>query len=455
MKNEALKEYLHSIKIGKKEVIFIRKWLLENSESLINILPKNNSIHKYFLSDLLKNALKDYKDNISLVNEILTLKDQNNEEYLYRELLNNKDGIELIKNNENIQNHNKDKTFEDIFKNGSIKSIIEYLSNNKKDIDIEKIYTYGYIKLGLIEALEKQGMIFDERIIKNIGTIENFQSPKRILKYIEKYENKLQPKVWDDLIIKMLNYYNKEIWDFNGKYVYKDSFLLIMKLKEPSKFKWGEGNFTFNDCINFYFKPPSKNDMYIDINNMNNKEQKKNLNLFMKNNVIYFENLIYNKIILDYFIDVIPQEVINEAINNNWSTMFDFNLTNNKERKYLNNINEPFFSYSSLGDNGDKLLTHPKIRNEIFNNYVNNPKWRLKEWQEKALFEKIGFSKEGIKKEIFLEKNKSLINMKSLGEISRIFSLDRNTIKEIEKEWLSKVLYKEEESQKIIRKIKI
>jgi hypothetical protein len=437
----AIIKYLHSTTISKKEVLLIKELIQENKVELKNFLPKNNKDKMYFLTDLLQVSLKDHKNNKEFIDSILAFKDKDNQESFYYCLSNSKYGLELIKNNPILFNDNIDKSFSEILEKGSSKSILEFVKENKDKIKTETIYG-AKLDIKIVQAIEKEGFTFDQRILNVVICKSNLKKPADLLKYMEKIEPNCEESVWNKSIISMLNYYNRELWDWNGKDRFGDCFALITKLKNPSQYKWGQkfnsfSYFSFNDATNTFFKdthrlgyPSITGGNPIDIVFMKD---------FFKKNDIYFDKE-WNHTIINNLIDDLSDSVLANAIQSNWPRMFRFEKYEyDKNGKYREDI-----IFDSLYD----IKEHPvfqskRVRKMMLREYFSQYKYRLDNYGTQTLFNLLGLSLESVINDKVLANYTDVLNQEDVAHICKVHKIKNSVAEKIAAEFQVEILNKE------------
>ncbi len=237
MIHNAIKEYLHQAIITPTEVDLIKELLKDGKETLKDFLPKDKK--SYFLPRLLEASLVNYKDNKDFIDDIIELRSTENKDSIHYKLKNHKYGLEIIKNNPTLFSDDFNTAFEDLLNKGSSKPLVEFVKNNQEKLDLNNIYKH-VLDVSVVQSLEKIGLTFDDRIIDVVVNEKNYRKSDKLLNYISKFESTCDEKIWNNSIIRMLCYYNRQHWDDYGKYKFIDSFSLITKLKNPSQYKWGK-----------------------------------------------------------------------------------------------------------------------------------------------------------------------------------------------------------------------
>lgn len=443
MKNAAIKKYLHQTSIGQPELELVKALMLETKTKLVDFLPEQETTKRYFLVSLLREGLKDFESNKSFIDEILSFKDESNLQIFYWELINHKPGLEIIKNRPELQ-PDKSKALRDILTTDTIKNIITYVNNNKNNINVEQIYKCS-LKLNVVEALEKCGLVFDQRILDVIGQEANFRKPKELLKYISKYKEKTKEKNWNNFIIDMMQFLNRQNWDHTGRYKFQDAFGLITEVKNISQYKWGEKTdkqgfscFSFNDSLSYFGS--SYNYPKIFENQEEIKEKVKNL---LKNNDIYFT--AFNKELINRYIDQINPKIIEKAFHDNWKYMF----------RWDNKTNDVgFFNRYPILKDKDPLIDREDVKRILIKEYLSQrDTYKFNSWSEESSLTDWGMTKNSIGTTKFFKTYKDVLNMKTIEAICEIFKIDNKKKAIIETDYLSLNLHQEHQSTTPKKKI--
>jgi hypothetical protein len=432
MTHPAIKKYLHELTITKKEVQLIKDLLKDSTETLKDFLPEGKNFQTYFLADLLTNSLKDFKNNEAFIKDILSLKNKDNEDAFYTCLKESKEGLKLLRNNPNLHNENMDEVFLDILQKSSQKDILNFVKENKEKINVEAVYKASWLDLKLVQALEKEGFNFDKRIIPVINNDQdymktvsnkNYLKPTTLLKYFDKFESSMNDKEWNTEILTVLRKLDRNIWDWDATIRFKDTIFLLTKLKNPSQYQWSQevkcGNdritFNFGNSLNFYLKPNSESDNYID---EKNKDKLNLLRKFIKNNDIHFKELKNNILLFNTFINELSDDVIEKAIKSNWENMLPFQI---KTKQPLFNRDSVVIS-SLHGEN--PILKNQRVRPIMLKEYFSRENYRLDEFDEKYFFEKLGITEKSIKNGV-LKQYYDVLDLGSIKHIAERFDLNR------------------------------
>lgn len=397
MIHQAIKDYLHKSAITSSEVELIKELLKDGKETLKDFLPKDKK--SYFLPNLLRASLVNYKDNKEFIDDIISLRNKDNKDSLYSQLKYHKYGLEIIKNNPTLFDDDLNEAFKNLLYNGSSKPILEFINNNKEKINTDLIYNYC-LDVSLIPSLEKIGLTFDDRIIDVVVNEKNYKKPDKLLKYIEKFEPTCDEQIWNNSIIRMLRYYNRQIWDDYGKYKIADSFSLITKLKNPGQYKWGQelknyNYFSFPDSLRAFFSN-RKLHGYLDNKNPASLEVAKE---FIKNNDIYFTNLKNDILVFWAFIDDFSDAVLEKTIKDNWSEMFRFKEMEEVRRnrnKGLHRDTAIFDNLRAEKQSENSVLQNERFRKIVLKEYFSNKKYRLEDYAEDTFFTALGVGTEDI-----------------------------------------------------------
>lgn len=393
MIHQAIKDYLHKSAITTNEVELIKELLKDGKEKLSDFLPKDKK--SYFLPHLLKASLTNYKDNKDFIDDIIALRNADNKERLYSQLKYHKYGLEIIKNNPTLFDDDLNEAFKNLLFNGSSKPILEFVTNNKEKINTELIYNYA-LDVSLIPSLEKLGITFDDRIVDVVAREKNYRKADKVFKYLEKFEPTCNEKIWNNAIIRMLRYYNRQIWNDYGKCKIADSFSLITKLKNPSQYKWGQDlesyeYFSFPDSLRAFFSN-RKLHGYLDDKNPITLESVKE---FIKNNDIYFTDLKHNTLVFSSFIDDISDAVLEKTIKDNWPEMFRFKEMEEVRRERNKGFHRDTPIFDKLTPD-NSVLQNERFRKIALKEYFTNEKYRLENYYEDDLFTALGVGTDDI-----------------------------------------------------------
>jgi hypothetical protein len=441
MIHQAVKDYLYKSVITGSEIELIKELLKDGEETLKDFIPTDKKLSTRFLSNILSASLKDHKNNQDFIKNILDLKNEDNKDSFYYHLSNNKYGLKIIKANPTLFNDNIDKSFADILNKGSAKSILEFVKANKEKIKIETVYKSN-LDIKTVQAIEKEGFSFDQRILNVILCKSNLKKPADLLKHMEKIEPKCEGKVWNDSIIRMLNYYSHELWDWNGTNRFGDSFCLITKLKNPSQYKWGQefsfsSSFTFSNSLSAYFDekyrygyPSITGGEPIDISVMKD---------FFKSNDIHFDNW-WSSSILYNFSEELSDSVINSAIQSNWERLFRFKKSEyDKHGHYRKDI-----IFDSLyNEKENPLLKEERIVKAILKEYFAQPKYRFDEYDTGRFFELLGLDLDTITKKKVLFKYTDILFQENVQHICEALKMKVSVAEKIAAEFQVEVLNKE------------
>lgn len=441
MTPNAIKKYLHSVTITKKEAELIKDLLQENNEELKDLLPADKKKHKYFLTDLLSASLKDHKNNKDFINTILSLKNEDNKDSFYYCLSNNKYGLELIKANPTLFNDDIDKSFAEILNKGSGKAILEFIRENKEKINIETVYKSN-LDIKVVQGIEKEGFTFDHRILNVVICKANLKKPADLLQYMENFKSSTDEKIWNNSIISMLSYYSREIWDWNGRDKFGDSLCLITKLKNPSQYRWGQElntltNFSFIHCVESYCNEEHRN-RYPSITGGNPIDLGV-MRKFFKNNDIHFDSL-WNIKLFKTFINEFSDDVVNNAIKNNWTSLFRFE--NNKYDKH-GRYREDIVFDSLYKDKENPLLKNERVVKAILKEYFAQPTYRFDSYNAETFFEWLGLSADKIKNKKVLLKYSDILFQENIKHICEALKMKESVATKIATEFQVDVLHKE------------
>jgi hypothetical protein len=426
MIHNAIKEYLHKASITNNEVELIKELLKDGKETLKDFLPKDKA--SYFLIRLLRAALTNHKDNKEFINDIISLKNENNKDSLYFELKQHKYGLEIIKNNPTLFVDDLNKLFKDLLDNGSSKPIVDFVKINQEKINTELIYEYP-LDVSIILSLEKIGLNFDDRIINTVINKKNYKKPDKLLAYIANFESTCNEKTWNNGIIKMLSYYNHQIWDDYGKHKFIDSFSIITKLKNPNQYSWGK-DLGHWECFNF------DNSLYAFINNRgfsgyldNNKPGSlSDVKEFIKKNDIYFTHLKGQVEVFSAFLDDFSDSVFEKTIKDSWPEMFDFQEMEEIRRKRNTGLHRDTAIFDNLNSNNvviKNVLQNERFRKFVLKEYFANKKYRLRSYKESSFFEALGLEKEEILNNNALSKYSNSLNKENVEYILDKLHLDK------------------------------